>query len=185
VISAAQVVAALIPVLDEIVRLSDRVRVVGTASSALRGIGLPVADVDILAGERAAVDALVAASGSAPATLLETPFGYQYIAEHVLAGVPVQFSTVESVHPGRERLAECVGAAPWRHFSLVEVGGRPVPVVASELRLASDLIRGRDDRWRPIAAHLRATGFDRRLLAQAVLGFPQERLDELHRALEG
>ncbi len=184
-ITAAQVVGAITPILDDIVRLSDRVRVVGTASSALRGIALPVGDVDILARDRDAVDELVAASGSPPATVLETPFGHQYIADHQLAGVPVQLSTVESSPTGRQRLAECVGEAPWRYFSLVDVAGRPVPVVASELRLASDLMRGRDDRWRPVAAHLRATGFDLELLEQAVLGFSQPMLDELRHALRG
>lgn len=69
--------------------------------------------------------------------------------------------------------------------SLVDVAGRPVPVVASELRLASDLMRGRDDRWRPIAAHLLVKGFDLELLSQAVLGFPQPMLDELQHALGG
>ena len=55
--------------------------------------------------------------------------------------------------------------------------------VASELRLASDLMRGRADRWGPIAAHLLTVGFDLELLSQAVFGFPQPMLDELQRAL--
>ncbi len=183
--TADQIVGAISPVLDDIVRLSNRVRVVGTASSALRGIELPVADVDLLATDRETVDELVAVSGSPPATLIETPFGHQYLADHQLSGVPVQFSTVESRVTERRRLAECVGETPWRYFSLVDVAGRPVPVVASELRLASDLMRGRDDRWRPIAAHLVAYGFDLELLSRAVLGFPQAMLDELQRALGG
>ncbi len=97
----------------------------------------------------------------------------------------MQFSTVESDVSGRPRLAECVGETPWRYFSLVEVAGHPVPVVASELRLASDLMRGREDRWRPIAAHLVAVGVDLELLKQAVRGFPQPMLDELQQALGG
>ncbi len=185
VFTADQIVGAISPVLDDIVRLSNRVRLVGTASSALRGIELPVADVDLLARDRETVDQLVAVSGSPPATLMETPFGHQYLADHQLSGVPVQFSTVESNATGRRRLAECVGDTPWRYYSLVDVAGRPVPVVASELRLASDLMRGRDDRWRPIAAHLVANGLDVELLSQAVLGFPQAMLDELQRALGG
>jgi hypothetical protein len=115
--------------------------------------------------------------------VIDTPFGHQYLAEGELGGVPVQVSTVESSLGGRRRLAECVGEAPWRYFSLVDVAGRPLPLVASELRLASDLMRGRDDRWRPIAAHLLATGFDVELLGQAVIGFPQPMLDELQAAL--
>ena len=114
---------------------------------------------------------------------MATPFGHQYLADQELGGVPVQFSTVESNAAGRRRLGECVGEAPWRHFSLVNVAGHAVPVVASELRLASDLMRGRDDRWRPIAAHLLANEFDLELLRQAVLGFPQPMLEELQRAL--
>ena len=74
---------------------------------------------------------------------------------------------------------------PWRYYSLVDVAGQSIPVVASELRLASDLMRGRPDRSGPIAAHLRTVGFDLELLSQAVLGFPQPMLDDLQRALSG
>ncbi len=183
--TADQIIGAILPVLDDIVRLSNRVRVVGTASSALRGIELAVADVDILARDRETVDELVAVSGSPPATLIETPFGYQYLADHQLSGVPMQLSTVESNLTGRRRLAECGGETPWRYYSLVDVAGRPVAVVASELRLASDLLRGRDNRWRPIAAHLVAIGFDVELLSQAVVGLPPAMLDDLKRALAG
>lgn len=122
-----EVVEAISPFLDDIVRLSARVRLVGTASSALRGIDLPVNDVDILARDREAVDELALASGAPPASVIETPFGHQYLTEHSIAGVPVQLSTVENDVSGRMRLAECVGETPWRHFSLVDVAGRPVP----------------------------------------------------------
>ena len=115
--TAEQIVVAISPLLDDVVRLSDRVRAVGTASSALRGIELPVADVDVLARDRDTVDELVAVSGSPPAALIETPFGHQYLADHQLNGVPVQFSTVESNVTGRRRLAECVGETPWRYYS--------------------------------------------------------------------
>lgn len=184
-LTADQVIKAISPLLVDVVRLTERVRVVGTASSSLRGIVLPVADIDILARDRATIDELVAASASSPATLIETPFGRQYLAEHRVDDVPMQFSTVERDPSGRSRLAECVGETPWRHFSFVDVDGHPVPVVASELRLASDLMRGREDRWRPIAAHLVATGIDQELLDQAVHGFPQPMLHELQRALAG
>ena len=116
--TAEQIVVAISPLLDDVVRLSDRVRAVGTASSALRGIELPVADVDVLARDRDTVDELVAVSGSPPAALIETPFGHQYLADHQPNGVPVQFSTVESNVTGRRRLAECVGETPWRYYSL-------------------------------------------------------------------
>lgn len=182
-VTAGEVVEAITPILDHIVRLSDRVRVVGTASSGLRGIELPIGDVDILARDPDAVDELAAASGSPPATWVETPFGRQYLADHRVAGVPLQLSMVESDGRGRKRLAECVGEAPWRYFSFVDVAGRPVPVVASELRLASDLMRGRAERWRPIATHLVVEGYDQELLGLAVLGFPQRMLDDLRQLL--
>jgi hypothetical protein len=134
VITPNQLMGSIRPLLDDLVRLSDRVRLVGTASSALRGIDLPVGDVDILTKDRETVDELAAAFGSAPATLIETPFGHQYLADHWLEGVLVQLSTVESDVRDRRRLAECVGDAPWCYFSLVDVAGRPVPLVASELR---------------------------------------------------
>jgi hypothetical protein len=55
VITSDQVVDVIRPLLDDIVRLSDRVRLVRTASSALPGIDLPGDDVDVLAKDRETV----------------------------------------------------------------------------------------------------------------------------------
>jgi hypothetical protein len=97
VITADEVVDALHPLLYDIVRLSDRVRLVGTASSALRGIELPVGDVDVLAKDRETVDELVTVSGSPPATLIETPFGLP------VSGGPPARRRAGAVQHGREQ----------------------------------------------------------------------------------
>ena len=46
--------------------------------------------------------------------------------------------------------------------------------MASELRLLSELTRGRDDRWRPIAGFLSDRGYDERLLGAAMAGASPE-----------
>ncbi len=180
------VTGALHPLLRAFDDLGDRLRLVGTASSLLRDIDLPVADIDVLARDRDCVDRFFALATEAGAThvsapaLLATPFGGQYIADLEVGGVVLQCSTVESTAAtDSPRLRECVGDTPWIHFDLVEVRGHLVPVVASELRLASDVMRQRPDRWRPIAAHLAARGYDGALLAGAFVGFPDELTDDV------
>ena len=173
-LTRSDVVAALRPLLPTLERLLDEVRVAGTASSLLRGIDLPAADVDILAREATIVDALLAAAETAPGSRVvsavdwvERPAVRQYLAEVEIAGVPVQFSTVEATDAAGDagRLAECTGFAPWRHFDVLEVEGHRVAVVASELRLLSEVIRARPDRWGPIGAGLAAAGYDAKLVA--------------------
>jgi len=155
----------------------DDVRVVGTASSALRGIDLPVGDIDVLARNRSIVNALAAACTAdgwacVRAPELSTGDGLdQYFASFDLLGAKIEISTVEGEsQPGD--LAECVGAAPWIHFDTVMVDDQPIPVVASELRLKSEIIRGRRERWEPIAAHMSETGFNRSLLGEVVNTLP-------------
>lgn len=176
-LTRSDVVAALRPLLPTLERLLDEVRIAGTASSLLRGIDLPAADVDILAREATIVDALLAAAETAPGSRVvsavdwvERPGVRQYLAEVEIAGVPVQFSTVEPTDDAGEaagnagRVAECTGFAPWRHFDVLEVEGHRVAVVASELRLLSEVIRSRPDRWGPIGASLAAAGYDAELV---------------------
>lgn len=170
------VVAALRPLLPTLERLRDEVRVVGTASSLLRGIALPAADVDVLAREATIVDALVAAAETAAGARAVSAAGWveqgdlrQYLAEVDIAGVAVQFSTVEpgGDPPAAGRIAECTGFAPWRYFDVLEVEGFRVAVVATELRLLSEVVRLRLDRVGPLGAALAAGGYDAELLAAA------------------
>jgi len=153
------------------------VRVVGTASSALRGIDLTVGDIDVLARNRSTVDAIAAAwtadgwaSVGAPELLTGDGLD-QYFASFDVLGAKIEISTVEGAcQPGD--LAECVGAAPWIHFDTVMVDDQAIAVVASELRLKSEIIRGRRERWEPISAHMSETGFNQRLLSAVVNTLP-------------
>jgi hypothetical protein len=179
-------IRSLLPALE---RCGDDVRLVGTASSLLRGIELPAGDVDILAKDRAVVDQLAHEADDAGGMRaagprwIDTPFGGQYIADYDVGGVLVEFSTVELSVPDPSYVAECAGDAPWLHFDTIDVEGYAVLVVASELRLLSDVIRGRADRWLPIAWFLSEHGYDERLLSAAMARVPSELGAEVRQAL--
>jgi hypothetical protein len=166
----------LLPTLE---RLGDRVRLVGTASSLLRGIEVRASDVDILASGRAVVDELATAAGAAGGRCLLSPawvenpeFG-QYFASFDLSGVRIELSTVEP-NTAAPAISECAGDAPWRHFDVLDLEGHRVGVVASELRLLSEITRLRPDRWKPIGAHLARSGYDADLLAAASRRLPPD-----------
>lgn len=174
------VVAAIRGILPLLEALGDDVRMVGTASSLLRGIELPVADVDILARQRATVDDLTVGTAAAggrcvvgPAWLENPGFG-QYFTEFDLSGVRVELCTVEPMPGGTLPFGECAGSAPWAYFDVVLVEGHRVPLVASELRLLSEIARFRPDHWRPIAAHLAREGYDHDRFDAALEGLPPE-----------
>ena len=141
------VVTAIHPLLPLVERLGDRVLLVGTVSSCPRGISLPVADVDILARERPVVDDLAHAMAAAGGRRLSDPewvtnpaFG-QYFSAYDMAGVRVEVSTVEVAPRDAVSIGECTGDEPWSHADVVRVEGRLVRVVASELRLLSEVAR--------------------------------------------
>ena len=188
-ITRDEAIAALQPLLPGIEQRQQRVRIVGTASSLLRNVDVPAGDVDILAKERAVVDDLAheldraGAMCDAAPRWIDTPFGGQYIADARVRGVLVQISTVELSQPDPSSVAECAGDAAWRYFDLVDVGGYAIPVVASELRLLTDVIRGRPDRWRPVAACLARDGYDGALLDAGLQCLPPELGAEVRAAL--
>lgn len=168
------------PLLPLVETLRDDVRVVGTASSLLRGIDLAVGDVDILGRRRAIVDELsegVAAAGgrclSGPAGL-ENPEFAQYFSAFELSGVRVELSTVESTRGNTLPFGECAGDAPWENFDVALVEGFEVPLVASELRLLTEVARFRPANWKPIGAHLARHGYDNELFTRALLTLPAE-----------
>jgi hypothetical protein len=148
------------------------VRLVGTASSAMRGIELPANDLDILFHDRSGLDSwfgVLSAHldvGSAPAWITDSQ---QYFARIHDGDVTIELSTVE-IESDADTM-ECFGEGPWRYFDLVPCGSRTVPAVATELRLITEVSRGRTDRYRPIVDHLRQVGCDvgliRRGLAHA------------------
>ncbi len=188
-ITRDEAIGAVRPLLPALERCHDRVRIVGTASSLLRGVEVPAGDVDILASDRATVDQLARAADDAGAICdagprwLDTPFGGQYIADYDVGGVLVQISTVELSVPDPGYIAECAGEAAWRHFDTIVIEGHAIPVVASELRLLSDVMRGRADRWLPTASFLAARGYDEQLLSDAIANLPAELQAEVREAL--
>ena len=145
------------------------VRLVGTASSVMRGIRVPANDIDILFREHAGVDAWFAALSadldvdSAPAWMADSQ---QYFARVHSGDVVIELSTVE-IESDSDTI-ECFGEGPWRHFDLVDVGARTMPAVATELRLITEVSRGRSDRYRPILDHLRGIGCDLALIRRGL-----------------
>jgi len=63
---------------------------------------------------------------------------------------------------------ECIGLGPWNHYVDVRIGKRLVPVVRLELRLVSELVRNRPDRYTPLIEHMRSHGADLQLVHRAM-----------------
>ena len=169
-IEIPQVEAALSVVLgsDTAAARDTDYRIVGTAAALMLGVQLPAGDIDVLLRNRTGVDAFSAALSSwsclSPPQYLEG--SNQYFASYEIDGVEVEFSTVE----GRNEsdTGECTGRGPWIHYSLVTCVSRQVPVVSLELRLLTELARGRADRYVPIWEFMQLRGFDRELVARGL-----------------
>jgi hypothetical protein len=122
-------------------------RVFGTAAALVRGVTLPVGDLDILLKERHGVDLLGAVVSDFPSI---TPPTYladarQYFANYDVHGVKTELSTVE--WETDSDAVECIGSGPWDHFSFVRIDSLAAPVVALELRIVSELVTvGKTDR---------------------------------------
>jgi len=135
-------------------------RLIGTAAALLHGVTLPAGDVDILLKRREDVDAFSAALSRCTCLVAPVwlPGSHQYFARYDVDGVEVEFSTVE--WETTSDLSEAVGPGPWRHYVELCCGRHTVPTVALELRLLTELLRDRADRYRPLSAHLAAHGYD-------------------------
>jgi hypothetical protein len=143
-------------------------RLVGTGSALLQGVPLPTGDIDILVKERESVDAFGSALAFfkcrfSPAWM---PEDRQYYADYEVNGVGVGISTVE-VETESDGL-ECVGRGPWEHYVLVSCGPYTIPAVALELRLVSELLRDRPDRYTPLIQHMRVNGCDIELVRRGM-----------------
>jgi hypothetical protein len=127
-------------------------RVGGTSAALLQGVRLPVGDVDLLVARRKDVDAFAAALSSFPRLYAASwiPESSQYFARYDVHGVHVEISTVEQETDSDGM--ECVGRGPWQHYVLIACGPHRVPVVRLELRLATELLRDRPDRYEPLLA---------------------------------
>lgn len=144
-----------------------RYRLVGTAAALAQGVELPAGDVDILVARRADVDRFAAALWRFPSVApIWLPDGGQYFARFAVDGIDVEVSTVErSVDTD---VSECLGRGPWEHYVEVVFGTLVVPAVRLELRLVSELVRDRPDRYEPLIAHMRSHGADLHLVQKAM-----------------
>jgi hypothetical protein len=143
-------------------------RLGGTSAALLQGVQLPVGDVDLLMARREDVDTVAAALSSFPCLYATSwlPESSQYFARYEVNRVPLEISTVEQETDSDGM--ECIGRGPWEHYVLVTCGSHRVPVVRLELRLATELLRDRPDRYDPLLGHLAAQGFDPDLLNRAM-----------------
>lgn len=143
-------------------------RLGGTGAALAQGVQLPARDVDILVARRADVDRFAIALSRftcllAPAWL---PDAHQYFARFEVEEIDVEVSTVE--RPVDTDTFECIGRGPWEHYVEVRFGAHLVPVVRLELRLVSELVRDRPDRYMPLIEHMRLHGADLHLLQNAM-----------------
>ncbi|MCA2215259.1 hypothetical protein [Jidongwangia harbinensis] len=165
----ARLRAVLRPVLEAIAGTSGlEYRLVGTAAALAQGVPLHPGDVDLLLARRDDVDRLAAALSGLPCTLPPTWLAdaRQYFARFRVAGTDVEISTVE--WPAGTDTVECAGPGPWRHYVPVRLGSHVVPAVRLELRLVSELVRRRADRYTVLLGHLRAHGADQQLVRRAM-----------------
>lgn len=94
------------------------------------------------------------------------PESSQYFARYEVHGVKVEMSTVERQVDSDGM--ECVGRGPWQHYVWIACGSHQVPAVRLELRLATELVRDRADRYEPLLDHMSAHGCDFSLLHRAM-----------------
>lgn len=161
----------LCSILSRIDRVDEREwRLVGTAATVLRGVAVEAADLDVLFRERSTVDRWFDHLSTefsvevAPTWLEEDA---QYFTRIEVEGASVELSTVEIEAEGDT--TECCGSGPWQHYTLIEIGDYLVPVVASELRLITEIARQRPDRYRPLMEHAAHHGCDVELIARGLL----------------
>jgi hypothetical protein len=143
-------------------------RVCGTSAALLQGVPLPAGDIDILLPSREDVDAFAAALSSFPClyTAAWLPESSQYFTRFEVNGVEVELSTVE--RQVDSDAMECVGRGPWQHYVLITCGSHRVPVVRLELRLVTEFLRDRADRYAPLLDYMGTHGFDSDLLQRAM-----------------
>ncbi|MGW6501995.1 hypothetical protein [Nonomuraea angiospora] len=145
-------------------------RLGGTSAALLQGVRLPVGDIDLLVARREEVDEFGAALASFPCLHAASwiPASSQYFARYEVHGVKVELSTVE--RRADSDALECVGRGPWQHYVWIACGSHQVPAVRLELRLATELVRDRADRYEPLLDHMSAHGCDVELLQRAMMG---------------
>jgi hypothetical protein len=143
-------------------------RLVGTGAALAQGVALPTGDIDLLVTRRDEVDRFAEAMSGFPCQEPPAwlPDAGQYFTHFKVDDIDVGASTVEV--PTDAEAVECIGRGPWQYYVDVRVGRHTVPAVALELRLISELIRDRADRYTPLIEHMRVNGADLHLVEHAM-----------------
>ncbi|MBN2005362.1 MAG: MerR family transcriptional regulator [Anaerolineae bacterium] len=172
-IVVARFAEALSMALDRVARSLplEMFRLVGTAAALFQDVFLPVRDVNLLAQSRAQVDAFAVALEGFPC--LAPPAWDEetgaYATCFLIRGFEIAVAAVEDAATGDTTDGlETRGRGPWLHCVPVACGAHTVHAVALELRLATEVARGRDTRVAPILRALRLRGCDLPLLRRAL-----------------
>jgi hypothetical protein len=143
-------------------------RLVGTGAALAQEVRLPTGDIDILVARRDEVDRF--ADALSEFSCLEPPAwlpdSRQYFAHFKVDQIDVGASTVE--RPMDTDTFECIGRGPWEHYVDIACGRHTVPAVALELRLVSELVRNRPDRYRALIQHMRSRDPDLHLIQRSM-----------------
>jgi hypothetical protein len=109
----------------------------------------------------------------------------QYFARYEVNGVKVEISTVEVASDADT--IETFGRGPWEHFSLLPCGHYTVPTVGLELRLITELVRNRPDRYQPLIQFMQMRGCDLDLIHRGIVasGVAQTMQEEILSKLTG
>jgi hypothetical protein len=142
-------------------------RLVGTGAALAQGVQLPTGDIDILVTRRDEVDTFAAALSGFPC--LEPPASLPRPG----STSPTSTSMGSTWAPAPSRCRRTprrlsASGGPWQHYLRVDLGKHTVPAVALELRLVSELIRNRPDRYIPLIEYMRSHGADLQLVQKSM-----------------
>jgi hypothetical protein len=160
---------------------------VGTGAALLQGVPIPAADIDFLVKERDGVDRFGMALSdftclNAPAWMAES---HQYFSSYIVDGIQVEFSTVEVTSD--VDTSETFGRGPWEHFTLISCGSYAIPTIRLELRLITELFRGRPERYNPLLEFMQVHGCDVNFIQRAIvaMGLAKAMQDDVLDKLKG
>ena len=147
---------------------------IGTAAALLRGVTLPVGDIDILVRRRKTVDHISKSLKEYELIIPPTELHdmNQYYTEYSIDEIEVGISTVEI--DTENDWIETYGPGPWTHYTLQPCGHYIVPTIKLEIRLLTELLRNRPERYNPIIKYLEKHEIDRELVKRGIKGLHLE-----------
>ncbi len=146
----------------------DDYRLVGTAASVLHGAETPARGIDILVRKRESVEDFHLAMAPFKLDLPPTydPEERIYWASYFVDGIHVDAACNE--YQWESDAVESGGAGPWTHFTSLSWQQRSVPTVNLELRLITEIVRNRPDRYEPLINHMRGKKVDKELIRRGM-----------------